>query len=95
MMIEGYRAISAAVENEYPLGELLYCSALFRSDQEDLLVRRMHNSGLPITETSREAFWKIADSGRPQGLMAIAPKDTNVMSGRFIECGGCGNGTAL
>ncbi len=73
MMIEGYRAIAAAIENDYPLDELLYCSALFRSDREDLLVRRMRNSGLPITETSKEAFWKIADSGRPQGLMAIAP----------------------
>lgn len=72
-VVEGYRAVSSALSNKYPLDELLFCPALLRGSRGTELVRQVQRSGIRTTEISREALLRVSCSSRPQGLLAVAP----------------------
>lgn len=72
MIIEGYRAILAAVENAYPLHELYFCPELFFGHNEAALIERIAKSGVRLIEVAEGPFTKLAYRDRPEGLLAIA-----------------------
>lgn len=74
MIVEGYRAIYRAVENDYPLKELYICPALFLGENEGALIRRVANAGTQVIETTEGPFLKMAYRDRPEGLLAVAPQ---------------------
>ncbi|RIK39372.1 MAG: RNA methyltransferase [Chloroflexi bacterium] len=74
MVIEGYRAISAALDNSYPLYELFICPSLFFGPNEDPLIERVAQVGVPIIEVAEGPFVKMALRDRPEGLLAVAPQ---------------------
>lgn len=74
MIIEGYRAILAAVENAYPLHELYFCPELFFGHNEAALLERVAQGGTRLIEVAEGPFTKLAYRDRPEGLLAIAPQ---------------------
>jgi TrmH family RNA methyltransferase len=74
MVIEGYRALHFALENEYPLDELYVCPALFFGKNEMQLIERVAQRGAVIVEVDEGPFAKMALRERPEGLLAIAPQ---------------------
>lgn len=74
MLIEGYRAILAAVENGYPLHELYFCPELFFGHNEVTLLERIAQGGVRLIEVAEGPFTKLAYRDRPEGLLAIAPQ---------------------
>ncbi len=87
-IVEGYRAIASAVENDYPLEELWYCTPLLLGEREDLLIRRVCSMGAQTTEISRDAFCRISGGGRPQGLIAVAPIARRLLDSQSLPSGG-------
>ena len=73
-VIEGYRAVLRAVENEYPLDELYICPALFLGENEGALIERAAKAGTEIIEVAETPFHKITTQARPEGLLAVAPQ---------------------
>jgi RNA methyltransferase, TrmH family len=74
MVIEGYRAILAALDNGYPVRELYYCPALFFGKNEPQLLERVARTGATLIEVAEGPFTKMALRERPEGLLALAPQ---------------------
>jgi TrmH family RNA methyltransferase len=74
MIVEGYQAITCAVENKYPLDELYFCPPLFLGSNERALLRRAQNNGARVIEVAEAPFRKMTCGGRLDGLLAVAPQ---------------------
>lgn len=72
-IIEGYREILRALENNWPAESLFYCRALFLGENEDQLIQDCRARGSKIFETSEGVFRKMSYRDRPDGLLALAP----------------------
>ena len=73
-IVEGFRAVRRAVENDYPLAELYICPALFLGENEAELIQQVNDTGTPVFEVAELPFKKMAYVERPDGLLAIAPQ---------------------
>jgi TrmH family RNA methyltransferase len=73
-VVEGYRAIHYALENDYPLHELYCCPELFFGKNEARLIDRAAATGVRVVEVAEGPFAKMALRDRPEGLLAIAPQ---------------------
>jgi TrmH family RNA methyltransferase len=73
-VVEGYRAICYALENDYPLHELYYCPELFFGKNEAVLIDRAAATGARVIEVAEGPFAKMALRERPEGLLAVAPQ---------------------
>lgn len=80
MVIEGYRAILAALTNHYPLDELYYCPALFFGKNERDLLDQAAETGARLIEVAEGPFTKMALRDRPEGLLAVAPQVRHPLS---------------
>jgi len=74
MIIEGYREIKRALDNEHLPLELFFCKDLFLGANEDKLVRRCREAGARLFECKTVVFNKMAYRDRPEGLLAVAPQ---------------------
>ncbi len=74
LVIEGYREIKRALDNQYNPSSLFYCTALFQGENELSLIDRCRTSGAEIFACSQAVFEKIAYRDRPEGLLALAPQ---------------------
>src|SRR3954468_18045045 len=74
MVIEGYRAILCAMQNNYPLTALYYSPELFYGEQEPALLQRAQEGGATLYEVAAEPFQKMSSAPRPDGLLALAPQ---------------------
>jgi len=74
MLIEGYREILRALQNNHPLTELFYCRELFLGKNEDSILERCRAAGIPLRECAESVFAKLAYRDRPEGLLAVAPQ---------------------
>jgi TrmH family RNA methyltransferase len=74
MLIEGYRAILCAMQNDYPLTTLYYSPELFYGEQEPELLRHAAQRGATLFEVDAQPFQKMAVAPRPDGLLALAPQ---------------------
>jgi len=71
-LIEGYRAITRALERRVPLRELYVGRDWFLGTNEESLISAARAAGTEIVELGREAFAKVAYRDRPEGLLAVA-----------------------
>lgn len=69
--VEGYRAISRALEKEVPVRELYYSPDWFLGANEQDLIAAAAAAGARLLELTQPVFAKIAYRDRPEGLLAI------------------------
>jgi RNA methyltransferase, TrmH family len=79
-LVEGYRAVRRALQNDYPLEELYVCPSLFLGENENELIHQIENTGVTVFEVSEAPFRKIATQARPDGLLAVAPQRRNYLT---------------
>lgn len=74
LLIEGYRELKRALENQVVPQALFYCSDLFQGSNEDTLIQQCRAAGSEVLECSASVFGKMAYRDRPEGLLALAPQ---------------------
>lgn len=78
-VVEGYRAVSRALDAELEFERLYICPELFLGPNEDQLIDRVSATGTPVIEVAAEPFRKAAYRDRPEGLLAVARQfDTTI-----------------
>jgi TrmH family RNA methyltransferase len=80
MLIEGYREIRRAADNNHPIDELFFCRELFQGSNEDQLIEDCEASGAQIYECLENVFRKMAYRDRPEGLLAVSPQVTGKLA---------------
>lgn len=68
---EGYRAVSRALEKGVLPDEVYYSPDWFLGENEESLLQSLAEKGVPLFETSKIAFEKVAYRDRPEGILAI------------------------
>lgn len=71
-VVEGYRAISRALERKVALRELYFCRDWFLGSNEDALLEQARAAGTELIELGKNALAKAAYRDRPEGLLAVA-----------------------
>jgi TrmH family RNA methyltransferase len=71
-LLEGYRAISRAVEKGAEIRELYFAPEWFLGENENSLIETIGESGVPLFELAKNVFAKVAYRDRPEGLLAVA-----------------------
>jgi TrmH family RNA methyltransferase len=74
VLIEGYRELKRALDNQVMPTELFYCPELFQGENEGTLIERCREAGSLLYECSAPVFQKMAYRDRPEGLLALAPQ---------------------
>lgn len=70
-LIEGYRAITRALDSDFPLLTLYYCPELYLGTNEPALVARAAATGAQVIQLSSTALIKAAYRDKPEGLLAV------------------------
>ena len=79
MIIEGYRELRRAIDNQVPIQTVFFCPGLYIGENEPTLLRDAVNNGARRVEVSDRVFRKMAYRDRPEGLLALAPiPETNL-----------------
>ena len=74
LVVEGYREVKRALDNDVPLVRLFFCPDLYQGKNEPALVARCAQRNVPLVECSEPVFMKIAYRDRPEGLLALCPQ---------------------
>ncbi|MEZ5275049.1 MAG: RNA methyltransferase [Opitutaceae bacterium] len=77
--VEGYRAISRALEKKVPIRELYYAPEWFLGTNERELIQAAETAGARLFELTRPVFAKVAYRDRPEGLLAIVDQWQNAL----------------
>jgi len=72
-LVEGYREILRATESGWTFIELYFCPELYLDSDEDKLVSKIREHGIPVFRCSEAAFRKMSYRDTPDGLMALSP----------------------
>ena len=89
-LVEGYRAITRALERSIRPREFYFCRDWFLGENEDAVIAAAAAAGAAIFELSRHAFAKVAYRDRPEGLLAVvdqwrnAPEDLSLGDQPFL-----------
>ena len=74
LIVEGYREVKRALDNQVPVLKLFYCPALYQGKNEPAIVTRCAELNVPLFECTEPVFMKIAYRDRPEGLLALCPQ---------------------
>lgn len=74
LIVEGYREVKRALDNQIPVQKLFYCPELYQGKNEPALVARCAAQNVPLFECTEPVFKKIAYRDRPEGLLALCPQ---------------------
>lgn len=74
LIVEGYREVKRALDNEVPVVKLFFCPELYQGKNEPALVARCAERNVPLFECTAPVFMKIAYRDRPEGLLALCPQ---------------------
>lgn len=74
MLIEGYREIKRALDNQHVPVELFVCRDLFQGKNEGTLIQRCRDAKAEILDCTAAVFTKMTYRERPEGLLAVAPQ---------------------
>jgi len=80
MLIEGYREILRAVDNNHFPKQLYICRELFQGTNEETLICRCACANCDLIECTASVFKKMAYRDRPDGLLGIAPQISHSLS---------------
>lgn len=73
MIIEGYRSLLRASNNDIEVTEFYFCPDYFIGGNEHKLIEKYKERGSLIIEVSKNVFQKMSYRDRPEGLLGIAP----------------------
>ncbi len=74
LVIEGYRELKRALDNEIKPRALFYCPDWYLGENEPALVDRCAQAGAELYICTKDVFQKMAYRDRPEGLLALAPQ---------------------
>ncbi|MFA7157866.1 MAG: RNA methyltransferase [Kiritimatiellia bacterium] len=74
MIVEGYRELMRAIENQRTPASLFYCRDLFLGKNEPDLIGKCRAAGAEIISCAPAVFGKMAYRERPEGLLALVPQ---------------------
>ena len=74
MIIEGYRELKRALDNQHNPKALFTCAELFMGTNEPALIERCRKAGAELFECTKPVFEKMSYRDRPEGLLAVAPQ---------------------
>lgn len=74
VLLEGYRALSRALEADFPVSEVFYCPELYQGTHETELLGKLRERGATLLQVAPAPFSKITYRDRPEGLLGIAPQ---------------------
>ena len=72
-LVEGYREILRAAENDWRFIELYTCPELYLDKGADALVDGLREAGTPVYTCTQAVFRKMSYRDTPDGLMALSP----------------------
>ena len=84
-LVEGYREIRRAIEQQVALQEVYFSPAWFLGENERTLLAQAGGAGARLFELSKEAFAKVAYRERPDGLLAVAPQWKRTLDGLTLK----------
>jgi len=70
-LIEGYRAVSRALDAEIAFRECYFAPSLFLGDNENALLEAVSAAGGRLLETTGDILSKMSYRDRPEGLVAV------------------------
>lgn len=70
-LIEGYRAVTRAMEIGFKLETLYFCPEWYLGENEPAVVEHARTLGVKIVQLGRDALAKAAYRDRPEGLLAV------------------------
>ncbi|MFA5043138.1 MAG: RNA methyltransferase [Kiritimatiellia bacterium] len=73
-IVEGYRELRRALDNNRRPATLFVCEALFLGKNEPELIERCRQAGAEIAPCTPPVFAKMAYRERPEGLLAVLPQ---------------------
>lgn len=74
LLVEGYREVKRALDNDYKPNMLITCPELFMGEHEGKLIERCVERGAEYISCSVPVFMKISARDRPDGLIMIGPQ---------------------
>lgn len=74
LLIEGYREIKRALDNDYKPWQIVTCPDLYMGSHEQILIDRCVERGAAHITCTPPVFDKISARDRPDGLLAIGPQ---------------------
>jgi TrmH family RNA methyltransferase len=74
LLIEGYRELKRALDNNYTPKQIVTCAELFMGSHEQLLIDRCMERGAMHITCTVPVFKKISARDRPDGLIATGPQ---------------------
>lgn len=73
MLIEGYRSLLRASNNNISVAEFFFCPDYFIGGNEYKLIDLYKERGAHIIEVNKHVFQKMSYRDRPEGLLGVAP----------------------
>lgn len=73
-LIEGYRELLRAIDAKHPVEALFICPSLFLGSNENVLIKRIEETGTTCYICEEAVFRKISYRDRPDGLIGLAPQ---------------------
>jgi len=73
-LIEGYRELLRASDQQHPIDTLFICPELFLGTNEQSLIQKLVNRGTKLWTCTAPLFHKISYRDRPDGLIGLAPQ---------------------
>lgn len=71
-ILEGYRAITRALECGIRIEECFHCPEMFLGENEDALIAKLAAGGTEIRQSAPQVIAKMAYRDRAEGLIAVA-----------------------
>ena len=79
MLIEGYRSLLRASNNNITVSEFYFCPDYFIGGNEYKLIDKYKDMGAQVIEVSKNVFQKMSYRDRPEGLLGVAPYFTKTL----------------
>ena len=79
LLVEGYREVKRALDNNYKPNTIITCPELFMGEHEGKLIERSVAAGAEYISCSVPVFMKLSARDRPDGLILIGPQIRNTL----------------
>ncbi|MDE0839601.1 MAG: RNA methyltransferase [Kiritimatiellae bacterium] len=74
MLVEGFREIQRAEQNNYAFEEVFYCETLFLGSNEMQLLEQCATKGAELVSCTKDVFCKMSYRDRPDGMLGVGPQ---------------------
>ncbi|MFT5239055.1 MAG: TrmH family RNA methyltransferase [Candidatus Promineifilaceae bacterium] len=74
MLVEGFREIQRAAQNNYAFEEVFFCETLFLGSNEMQLLDQCAANGAELVSCTKDVFSKMSYRDRPDGMLGVGPQ---------------------